>query len=178
MADQVRHARVEALSPRRGPASASHPGAGAASQFRISEAAQLLRVSDDTVRRWLNAGHLPHARDPSGRMVIDGAALAAFARRRAQRAPASRYQVVSPAPNRFVGLVTNVITGTVMSQIELLCGPVHVVSLISTEATGELGLVPGCVAVAVVQAAQVVIERSLDAVALPVPRGQRSGDHV
>jgi molybdopterin-binding protein len=127
----------------------------------------LLRVSDDTVRRWLDAGHLPRARDFSGRMAIDGAALAAFARRHAQPAPASRCLVVSLAPNRFLGLVTTVITGTVMTQVELQCGPMRMVSLISTEATRELGLVPGSLAVAVVQPTQVVVERSQDAVALP-----------
>lgn len=175
MTDKVRHARVEALLPQRGPAPLG-PGAGATSQFRIVEAAQLLRVSDDTVRRWLDAGQLPRSRDSSGRMVIDGAALAAFARRRAGHVLASRDQVVSLTPNRFVGLVTNVITGTVMSQIELQCGPVAVVSLISAEAARELGLVAGSLAVAVVQPVQMVIERSHDVVLLPRQHSERCGD--
>jgi excisionase family DNA binding protein len=52
----------------------------AVSKFRIAEAAELLGLSDDTVRRWIDTGQLPVEREPSRWMVIDGAALAAFAR--------------------------------------------------------------------------------------------------
>ncbi|HEX6403652.1 MAG TPA: helix-turn-helix domain-containing protein [Pseudonocardiaceae bacterium] len=126
--------------------------------FRITEAAKLLGVSDDTVRRWLDSGQLPVERDQSRRMAIDGAALAAFARGHARSAPDPTSQVGRSACNRFVGLVTNVIADTVMTQIELQCGPHRVVSLISAEAACELGLVPGSLAVAVVASTQVVIE--------------------
>jgi molybdopterin-binding protein len=126
--------------------------------FRITEAAKLLGVSDDTVRRWLDSGQLPVERDQSRPMTIEGAALAAFARNHAHSAPDPTSQVGRSACNRFVGLVTNVIADTVMSQIELQCGPHRVVSLISAEAARELGLVPGSLAVAVVASAHVVIE--------------------
>lgn len=126
--------------------------------FRITEAAKLLGVSDDTVRRWLDSGHLPVGRDESRRMAIDGAALAAFAREHAHVVPDPTSHAGRSASNRFVGLVTNVITGTVMTQVELQCGPHRVVSLISAEAAGELGLVPGSLAVAVVAPTHVVIE--------------------
>jgi molybdopterin-binding protein len=126
--------------------------------FRITEAAELLGVSDDTVRRWLNSGQLPVERDQSRRMVIDGVALAAFARDHARPAPDPMFQVGRSARNRFVGLVTNVIADTVMTQIEIQCGPHRVVSLISTEAARELGLSPGSLAVAVVKSTQVIIE--------------------
>jgi excisionase family DNA binding protein len=95
-------------------------------KFRIVEAAQILGVSDDTVRRWIDNGQLPGERDPSRRMVIDGAALAAFhstsCSSRARCIP-----VVRSARNRFVGLVTNVLTDVVMAQIEVQCGPHRVV---------------------------------------------------
>ena len=64
----------------------------------------------------------------------------------------------SSARNRFTGLVTRVVTDTVMAQVELQCGPFRVVSLMSSEAARELGLEPGRVASAVVKATQVVIE--------------------
>jgi molybdopterin-binding protein len=127
-------------------------------QFRIAEAAELLGVSDDTVRRWLDNGHLPVERDQSRRMVIDGAALAAFAQDHAHPAPDPMSQVGRSARNRFVGLVTNVVADIVMTQIEVQCGPHRVVSLMSTEAARELGLAPGSLAVAVVKSTQVVIE--------------------
>ena len=126
-------------------------------QFRIADAARLLGVSDDTVRRWVDSGALPAQTDGSNRKVVDGAALAAFARRHAT-APPDPSHVGRSARNRFVGLVTEVVTDTVMAQVELQCGPHRVVSLISSEAVRELGLEPGVLAVAVVKSTNVVIE--------------------
>jgi molybdopterin-binding protein len=126
-------------------------------QFRIADAARLLGVSDDTVRRWVDAGALPVRPDGSNRKVIDGAALAAFARDHAQTAPDPSH-VQRSARNRLVGLVTSVVSDTVMSQVEMQCGPHRVVSLMSTEAVGDLGLEPGVLAVAVIKSTNVVVE--------------------
>lgn len=125
--------------------------------FRLSEAARLLGVSDDTVRRWVRAGQLPAGEDPSGRKVVDGAKLAAFARAQAAETD-DPSGVGRSARNRFVGLVTEVSIDTVMAQVELQCGPHRVVSLMSSEAVRELGLRPGVLAVAVVKATQVIVE--------------------
>jgi molybdopterin-binding protein len=127
-------------------------------QFRIVEAAQLLGVSDDTVRRWLDAGQLPRERDQAGRMVIDGAALAAFAQAHAHPTPDPTSRTARSARNRFVGLVTGIVSDTVMTQVEIQCGPHRVVSLMSTEAASELGVEAGSLAVAVMQSTQIVIE--------------------
>jgi molybdopterin-binding protein len=130
-------------------------------QFRLSEAARLLGVSDDTVRRWVNGGQLDATSDSSGRMVVDGAQLAAFSR--AQAAPQHDPSGVErSARNRFVGLVTHVVADTVMAKVELQCGPHRLVSLISSEAVEELGLRPGVLAVAVVKATHVVVETPKD----------------
>lgn len=126
-------------------------------QFRIADAARLLGVSDDTVRRWVDAGALPVRPDASNRKVVDGAALAAFARAHAQSAP-DPSDVQSSARNRLVGLVTAVTSDKVMSQVEMQCGPHRVVSLMSTEAVGDLGLEPGVLAVAVIKSTNVVVE--------------------
>lgn len=126
-------------------------------KIRISDAARFLGVSDDTVRRWLDQGALPHEVDPSNRKVIDGRVLAEFAKNQANPAP-DPSGVAGSARNRLVGLVTEVISDTVMSQVELQCGPFRVVSLLSTEAVRELGLEPGSVAVAVVKATNVIVE--------------------
>ena len=126
-------------------------------QFRIAEAARLLGVSDDTVRRWVDAGTLPVQTDASNRKVVDGAALAEFARRNASAAP-DPSGVGRSARNRFVGLVTEVITDKVMAQVEMQCGPHRVVSLMSSEAARELGLAPGVLAVAVIKSTNVVVE--------------------
>ncbi|GAB2735116.1 helix-turn-helix transcriptional regulator [Salinifilum aidingensis] len=126
-------------------------------QFRIAEAAELLGVSDDTVRRWAEGGHLAVERDSAGRLMVDGAELAAFAREQARSAP-DPSAVGRSARNRWVGLVTEVRSDAVMSQVEMQCGPHRVVSLMSTEAVEELGLVPGARAVAVVKSTNVVVE--------------------
>lgn len=126
-------------------------------QIRVKDAATYLGVSDDTLRRWIENGVLSSARDASGRTVVDGLELAALARRNAV-VPADPSGVGRSARNSFVGLVTEVISDTVMSQVELQCGPHRVVSLMSTEAVRELGLVPGSIATAIVKATNVIVE--------------------
>ena len=129
-------------------------------QLRISEAALLLGVSDDTVRRWAESGRLASLQDSSGRQVVDGKALAAFASEQAAFGAESLDPTAGhrSARNHFTGLVTKVTSDLVMSQVELQCGPFRVVSLISTEAVEELGLEPGSLATAVVKATNVTIE--------------------
>ena len=126
-------------------------------QYRISEAAELLGVSDDTVRRWVDGGRLLAAADASGRLAVDGAALAAFAVDHAST-PADPSSVGRSARNRFVGIVTAITMDTVMAQVELQCGPHRVVSLMSSEAVRELGLEVGSLSVAVIKATNVIVE--------------------
>lgn len=145
--------------------------------YRIREAADLLGVSSDTVRRWAEAGRLSTTHDESGRQVVDGQVLAAFAQELAQhdqpshgRAPHERGEpesrrraALAPAAtqsvrNRFTGLVTRVVRDTVMAQVEIQAGPHRIVSLISREAADELGLEPGVLAVAAVKSTNVAVE--------------------
>ena len=125
--------------------------------YRISEAAQLLGVSDDTVRRWVESSNLQLGLDDAGRQVIDGVDLAARAVELAQ-APHDPSAVGRSARNRFVGLVTRVVMDQVMAQVEIQSGQHRVVSLLSAEAVRELGLEVGSLAVAVVKATNVIIE--------------------
>jgi molybdopterin-binding protein len=125
--------------------------------LRISECAQLLGVSDDTVRRLVESGRLPATVDEAGRKVIEGARLAAYVQAHAPAGPEPRR---SSARNRFRGLVTRITTDTVMAQVEMQCGPFRVVSLMSTEAAAELDLAVGSVADAVVKATTVIVETS------------------
>lgn len=128
-----------------------------ASSFRVREAAELLGVSDDTVRRWIDHGDLPARKDDAGRLVVDGADLAAYARRQAAVLPEVGGGG-SSARNRLVGLVTAVTSDTVMSEVELQCGPFTVTSLMSTASVRSLGLAPGQLAVAVVKATNVIVD--------------------
>ncbi|MDF1487619.1 TOBE domain-containing protein [Tessaracoccus caeni] len=128
--------------------------------IRISTAAKLLDVSDDTLRRWIDKGRLSASVDDSGKQAVDGAALAAFAQELADGSLDQLDDGVGrrSARNHFTGLVTRVVSDTVMSQVELQCGRYRVVSLISTEAVQELGLEPGVIATAVIKATNVTIE--------------------
>lgn len=127
--------------------------------IRVKDAAALLGVSDDTVRRWIDQGELTASTDGSNVTVVDGQQLAALAQKQAKPAE-DPLGVESSARNRFVGLVTKVVSDKVMSQVEMQCGPYRVVSLMSTEAVEELGLEPGVVSVAVIKSTHVVIETS------------------
>lgn len=125
-------------------------------QLRVSEAALLLGVSDDTVRRMVDAGRLPSLRDASGRIVVEGRDLAALAQEIAHPAPVGVVADES-ARNRMRGIVTRVVKDTVMAQVELQCGPFRVVSLMSREAVDDLGLEPGSVAVATIKSTNVIV---------------------
>jgi len=128
--------------------------------FRIREAADMLGVSADTVRRWADSGRVATTTDGSGRLSIEGSVLARFATElaasseRAEMGPL----VYESARNRFVGLVTRVVRDTVMAHVEIQAGPHRIVSLMSREAADELQLEPGVLAVAAVKSTNVVVE--------------------
>jgi molybdopterin-binding protein len=126
-------------------------------QFRISEAARLLGTSDDSLRRWVEAGKVAAERDSAGRLVVDGVELARVARelvKTAEVLPTPR----ESARNHFPGIITAVRKDGVMAQVELQAGPHRVVSLMSREAADDLGLEVGVAAVASVKATNVVVD--------------------
>jgi molybdopterin-binding protein len=127
------------------------------SELRIGQAAELLGVSADTVRRWADDGRLPTRRTTGGQRLVDGAALAGLAVEQAST-PEPGAIVSESARNRFTGIVTRVVKDKVAAQVEIQAGPHRVVSLMTREAADELELEPGALAVAAVKATNVVIE--------------------
>jgi molybdopterin-binding protein len=126
------------------------------SDYSVGDAAKLLGVSSDTVRRWIDSGNLDAARTPQGRRRIDGVELARFAQ--SLHDPQDTQSAASESTrNHFTGIVTNVVTDTVMAKVELQAGAFRVVALISREAVDDMGLEPGIMATAVIKATNVSI---------------------
>ncbi|MFD5215472.1 molybdopterin-binding protein [Microbacterium sp. NPDC058345] len=123
--------------------------------YRIARAAQLLGVSDDTVRRWIDQGLLRTT--DAVPVEIPGDALAARAVALADE-PVDPIDALSSARNRFVGIVTRVQIEGLMAQVDLQSGPHRIVSLMSAEAARELRLEAGSLATASVKATQVVVD--------------------
>lgn len=132
----------------------------------MGEAAELLGVSVDTVRRWADAGRLTAHRDEHGHRVIPGPDLAAFAASLA--AADDERSELSSARNRLRGIITAVTKDAVMAQVDIQAGPFRVVSLMSREAVDELDLKVGSPAVAVIKSTTVVVERG-------APRASHTG---
>jgi molybdopterin-binding protein len=128
--------------------------------YRLAEAADLLGVSDDTVRRWADAGRFPTDRTADGHIGVEGVALAKLAGELAEL-PADAADG-SPrrtsARNAMRGIVTRVVRDTVMAQVDLCCGPYRVVSLMSREAADALHLEVGVLAIASIKATNVVVQ--------------------
>ena len=125
------------------------------SHLRISEAASLLNVSDDTVRRWLESGRLVAGEDRHGPRTVDSRSVAALM---VEQSPAPSSVIHQSARNRFPGIVTRVERDGVMALVEIQAGPHRVVSLMSREAADELGLEPGVLAAASVKATDVIVD--------------------
>lgn len=125
-------------------------------QMRVSEAAELLGVSTDTVRRAVDAGRLPSTKDDAGRTVVEGADVATLAQEQAHPAEIGAVGLSSPR-NQMRGIVTRILSDPVMSQVDIQAGPFRLVSLLSTEAVQAMGLQVGSVAVASVKATNVSV---------------------
>lgn len=127
--------------------------------YTVGGAAEVLGVSPDTVRRWIDAGRLGAERVGTGPRQIDGAELARFAESQAH-VTTEAHAVSASARNRFPGIVTRVVRDVVMAQVEVQSGPYRVISLISRESADALKLEPGVAVVAAVKATNVIVELS------------------
>ncbi|WP_107421202.1 TOBE domain-containing protein, partial [Streptomyces angustmyceticus] len=129
--------------------------------YSIGQAAGLLGVSSETVRRWADGGQLRMDRDGAGNRVIDGVGLAAFAKERAEGLHPVPDEVLTSVRNSFAGIVTKVTLDDVIAQVEIQSGPHRLVSVISREAVEELGIEVGVRATARVKSTNVHIDRAV-----------------
>ncbi|MHC0430127.1 TOBE domain-containing protein [Streptomyces sp. O3] len=128
--------------------------------YTTQQAARLLGVSPDTVRRWADAERIPTRRDDTGRRLIDGPDLAAYAVTLARQTDEGDDEPYTSARNAFPGIITAVRLGDVAAQVEIQAGPHRLVSLLTREAVEELGLEVGMEAVARVKSTNVHIDRA------------------
>lgn len=124
-------------------------------RYRLGQAARVLGVSVDTVRRHAEGGRLKTTRTAGGHRLVDGADLARLAEGLDREREAGEE---SSARNHLLGIVTHVRCDTVAAHVEMRCGPYRLVSLLTREAVDSLGLEPGVLVCAVVKATNVVVE--------------------
>jgi|SRR5688572_7493549 molybdopterin-binding protein len=129
-------------------------------EFTVRQAAALLGVSDDTVRRWGESGRVVLRAGANGRRTIAGTELVELLRENASgSALADEFPTTrSSSRNKITGLVTRIQLDGVMAQVDLQAGPFRVVSLMSREAVEDLGLEVGMLAVASIKATTVSVE--------------------
>lgn len=123
--------------------------------YRIGDAAKLLGVRVETLRRWEQAGKIRAERTAGGQRLVPASEVA---RLLAERRAAKPTPVHTSRRNAFPGIVTKVTKDTVSALVEIQAGPHRVVSLITREAADELGLEPGMAATASVKATSVMVE--------------------
>ncbi len=124
--------------------------------MRVAEAAELLGVSPDTVRRAIEGGRLSASKDSAGKSVVPGAEVAALAADLHSAPPIGTVGSTS-ARNQMRGIVTRIVMDPVMAQVDIQAGPFRLVSLLSAEAVREMGLEVGGVAVASIKATHVTV---------------------
>jgi molybdopterin-binding protein len=133
---------------------------------RVGEAAEMLGVGVETLRRWESEGRLTVVRSPGGQRLVPLAEVTRLLAER-RRGEVDRPIVAQSARNRFPGIVTRIERDAIVGIIEVQAGPHRVVSLMTAEAIDELGLVVGSEAVCVVKATNVIVE-------VPQARGSSS----
>ncbi|HEY8655725.1 MAG TPA: helix-turn-helix transcriptional regulator [Candidatus Limnocylindria bacterium] len=125
--------------------------------LRIGEAAEILGVSVDTLRRWAETGALRTTRSGGGQRLVSAAEVRRLLGKRRAVLPL-RPVVAQSARNRFAGIVTKVRISGVAATVEIQAGPHRLVSLMTAEGARELKLRPGDEAICIVKATNVIVE--------------------
>lgn len=120
--------------------------------FMASEAAAMLGISIDTLRRWDKAGRITVSRDASNRRVVSAAEI--------DRLRGDGAGTHLSARNRFKATVTEVKIEGLMAQVEMVVtDPVRLVAVVTRDAVEELGLKSGMSATAIVKSTSVMVQR-------------------
>jgi molybdopterin-binding protein len=122
--------------------------------YRIGEAAGILGVRVETLRRWERDGRLATTRTAGGQRMVAASEVARLLGERRSRPKVTAGSV----RNRLAGIVTEIKRDNVAATVELLAGPYRILALVTREAVDEMGLQPGTHAVATVKATNVMLE--------------------
>jgi molybdopterin-binding protein len=125
--------------------------------LRVGQAAEMLGVSIETLRRWDTEGRIRMERSAGGQRRVAIAEVSRLLDER-RRSTADRPIVAQSARNRFPGVVTRVELDAVAAVVEVMAGPHRLVSLVTAEAVRELGLKVGDEVVCIVKATNVMVE--------------------
>lgn len=128
-----------------------------AGRLRVGQAAEMLGVSVETLRRWETQGRFRMARSEGGQRLVDVEEVSRLLDER-RKASIDRPIVAQSARNRFAGIVTRIERDRVAAVVEVIAGPHRLVSLMTAEAVEELDLKVGDEAVCVVKATNVIVE--------------------
>jgi len=128
-----------------------------AARLRVGQAAEMLQVSVETLRRWETEGRLRVERSEGGQRLIEMGEVSRLLDER-RKGVTDRPIVAQSARNRFPGIVTRIEADKVAAVVEVIAGPHRLVSLMTAEAVEELGLKVGDEAVCVVKATNVIVE--------------------
>ena len=125
-----------------------------AGDYRIGEAAKVLGVRVETLRRWERDGNLSTTRTKGRQRMVPAAELARLLSERRQQSAVAK----TSRRNAFPGVITKVVRDKVSATVEIQAGPHRVLALITREAADEMGLEPGMEATATVKATSVMVE--------------------
>ena len=125
--------------------------------IRIGDAAEMLGVTVETLRRWAAEGKVVTSRSAGGQRRLPLSEVTRLLAER-RRAAIERPILAGSARNRFPGIVTRIEKDRVAAVVEIQAGPHRLVSLMTAEAVDELGLEIGREAVCVVKATNVIVE--------------------
>jgi molybdopterin-binding protein len=125
--------------------------------LRVGQAAEMLQVSVETLRRWETEGRVRMERSEGGQRLIAVDEVSRLLDER-RKASTDRPIVAQSARNRFAGIITRVERDGVAAVVEVIAGPHRLVSLMTAEAVEELDLKVGDEAVCVVKATNVIVE--------------------
>jgi molybdopterin-binding protein len=125
--------------------------------LRVGQAAEMLGVSVETLRRWEADGRLVMDRSSGGQRLVSIADVTRLLAER-RRASVERPLVARSARNRFEGIVTRIERDRVAAVVEVMAGPHRLVSLMTAEAIDDLQLEVGDDAVCIVKATNVIVE--------------------